>query len=345
MTRPNAFSNARGLLLSFALVLCCAHAASAATQTFVSAKGDDANPCEHDKPCRTIAAALAQTDAGGEVAVLDAGEYGPFKVTRSVKVTAGGGVYAGVTATAGDAVHVEPPTGSAVALRGLTITGKGGERGISYLAPGPSREGSETEPGGVTLHVEGCTVSGFSESGIAFRGHGSLFVKDTTVRGNGGDGIGIRPATSASIRATVVNSRLEKNVSGLVAYSQGMVDVAVVARDTVAAGNKEGGFTSTGEGVRMQLHDCVSTNQPYGLTAAGAGRLTVEGCLLTNHKVALWVIGGGRVFLSGTTVTDNEVGLDNFQPSPGHVYTFSNNRLFGNGVNAQGKPSLVAQQF
>ena len=41
----------------------------------------------------------------------------------------------------------------------------------------------------------------------------------------------------------------------------------------------------------------------------------------------------------------NETGLDNYQANPGHVYTFSNNRLFGNGVNAQGKPSLIAQQF
>lgn len=345
MTRPDTLSRVHGLWLSLALVLCCAQAAGAATQTFVSTQGDDANTCEHDKPCRTIAGALAQTDAGGEVAVLDAGEYGPFKVTRSVKVTAGGGVYAGVTATSGDAVHVAPPTGSIVALRGLTITGKGAERGINYLAPGPARAGSEVQPGGVTLHVENCTVSGFDDAGIAFHGEGTLFVKDATVRGNGGDGIGVRPASGVSVRATVVNSRLEKNVSGLVAYSLGVVDVAVAARDTVSSGNKEGGFTSSGEGVRMQLQACVSTNQPYGLTAGGKGSLTVEGCLLTNHKVGIWVTNGGRVYLSGTTVADNEIGLDNFQQNPGHVYTFSNNRLFNNGVNAQGKPSLIAQQF
>jgi hypothetical protein len=92
MTAPSPDTRARRLWL--ALLPCCAPAASAATQTFVSAKGDDAATCELDKPCRTIAGALLKTDVGGEVAVLDAGEFGPFKVTNSVKVSAGGGVYA-----------------------------------------------------------------------------------------------------------------------------------------------------------------------------------------------------------------------------------------------------------
>ncbi|HEX6182642.1 MAG TPA: right-handed parallel beta-helix repeat-containing protein [Pyrinomonadaceae bacterium] len=344
MMTPSPNTRARRLWLALALVLCCAPAASAATQTFVSAKGDDAKPCEQDKPCRTIAGALLKTDVGGEVAVLDAGEYGPFTVSHSVKVTAGGGVYAGVTAVSGDAVHVASPSGSVVALRGLTITGKGGERGINYLDPGPSR--SEVNPeAGVTLHVEGCTVSGFNDSGIAFHGQGSLFVKDTTVRGNGADGIGLRPASGVRVRASVVNCRLEKNMSGLAAYVPGGGEVIATARDTVAAGNKDVGYASTGPNARMQLQGCIATHQNNGVTAATFGRLTLEGCMLTNLKLGVWVLGGGRVLLSGTTITDNEVGLHNLQADPGHVYTFSNNRLFGNGIDAQGKPSLIAPQF
>jgi hypothetical protein len=192
MSHLSPFGRARSLSLPLALfLLFCAGAAQAAPQTFVSAKGDDANPCEQDKPCRTFAGALLKTDVGGEVAVLDAGEYGPFKVTHSVEV----------------------------------------------------------------------------------------------------------------------------------------------------------GFVATGPGVHVQLQDCVATHQGHGITAAASGRATVEGCLVANHKVGIWVINGDKVFLSGTAVSDNEVGLDNFQPNPGSVYTFSNNRLFNNGVNAQGKPSFIAQQF
>jgi hypothetical protein len=192
----------------------CAHAAQAAPQTFVSAKGDDANACDQDKPCRTFAGALLKTDVGGEVAVLDAGEYGPFKVTQSVKVTAAG-VYAGVTAINGDGVEIASPAGSVVALRGLTITGKGsgvGE-GIKYHAPGPSREEVDEEAG-VTLHVENCTVSGFQYNGISFYNQGSLFVKDTTSRGNGAYGIYVSAAPGTKARASVVNCRLEKNYGG-----------------------------------------------------------------------------------------------------------------------------------
>ena len=344
MSHPCSNARAGRLWLPLALLLlCCAHTAQAAPQTFVSAKGDDANPCEQDKPCRTFASALLKTDVGGEVAVLDAGEYGPFKVTHSVKVTAGGGIYAGVTAFDGDGVEIASPAGSVVALRGLTITGKGtgwGE-GIKYYAPGPSR-GEVDEEAGVTLHVENCTVSGFRYNGIVFRNQGSLFVKDTTVRGNGAYGIYLSSVPGAKVRASVVNCRLEKNYGGLMAEKG---DVDVFARDTVAASNTDVNFQAAGSSVRMQLQGCVASHGNMGAFANWNGHLTLEGCLLTNQKLGLLVLGGARVLLSGTTITDNETGLDNYQANPGHVYTFSNNRLFGNGVNAQGKPSLIAQQF
>ena len=330
------------LALPLLLLLFCAHAAQAAPQTFVSAKGDDANPCDQDKPCRTFAGALLKTDVGGEVAVLDAGEYGPFKVSHSVKVTAAG-VYAGVTAINGDGVEIASPAGSVVALRGLTITGKGsgvGE-GIKYHAPGPSREEVDEEAG-VTLHVENCTVSGFQYNGISFYNQGSLFVKDTTSRGNGAYGIYVSAAPGTKARASVVNCRLEKNYGGLAA-EYGEVDV--FARDTVASGNREYGFRAGGTNVRMQLQGCAASHGRWGAYATWRAHLTLEGCMLTNQEFGLQVIDGARVLLSGTTITDNKVGLDNFQANSGHVYTFSNNRLFGNGVDAQGKPSLIAPQF
>ena len=337
------------LPLALLLVLFfCARAAQAAPQTFVSAsKGDDANTCEQEKPCRTFAGALLKTDVGGEVAVLDAGEYGPFKVTHSVKVTAAG-VYAGVTAYSGDAVHLEPPNGSVVALRGLTFTGKGAERGINYLAPGPARAGDEADPeAGVTLHVEGCTVSGFNNMGVAFFGKGSLFLKDTTVRGNGADGVGIHLLSGVVVRASLVNCRLEKNHNGL-AISAGYAQSGahVTLRDTVVAGNRVMGLEIYGAGVRMQLQDCVLTNNPNGLRVYHSALVALEGCMVSNSStLGLWVSAGGRLSLSGTTVTHNEIGLYNFDANPGHVHTFANNRVFANGVNAQGKPSIVAQQF
>jgi hypothetical protein len=111
MSRRSPHTHTHRLWLSLAFLLCCAHAAHAATQTYVSAAGDDSNPCDRVSPCRTFAGALAKTNNRGELAVLDSGEYGAFTVNFSVKITAVG-VYAGVTVFDPDAVTINPAAGS-----------------------------------------------------------------------------------------------------------------------------------------------------------------------------------------------------------------------------------------
>ena len=57
------------------------------SQTFVSATlGSDSNPCTRMSPCLTFAAALAQTNAGGEIDVLDPGDFGPVTITKSISI-------------------------------------------------------------------------------------------------------------------------------------------------------------------------------------------------------------------------------------------------------------------
>ncbi|HEU4597022.1 MAG TPA: right-handed parallel beta-helix repeat-containing protein [Pyrinomonadaceae bacterium] len=345
MPRTNLSAHARTLFVLAALLLFCAQAAQAAPQTFVSAKGDDANPCAHASPCRTFAGALAKTDFGGELAVLDSGEYGPVTINYSVKITAVG-VFAGITAFDADAVTVKPSSGAVVALRGLTLTGQGGAHGIYYDGPGAARAGDPKEPS-ATLHVENCTISGFTVNGIYFYGNGSLLVKDTTVRNNDVYAIELTAPADEKVRAAIVNSRLEGNHAGLFAHSDDLIEVTV--RDTVAANNQGTGFAATSEGVRMQLQNCVSANQHAGVSAAQGARVTVEGCALTNSKYGIYVTKEGVARVSGTTVTDNEVGVANLDfngvVTYGHVYTFGNNRVFGNKQETEGKPSLIVKQF
>ena len=60
-------------------------------------------------------------------------------------------------------------------LRGLTLTGLGGQNGINVTSVG-------------NLHVEGCVISGFTGYGIyvSLTADGShIFVKDTITRNNG----------------------------------------------------------------------------------------------------------------------------------------------------------------
>src|SRR3989449_8201666 len=71
----------------------CLHVASAQAQlvrTCVSmAKGSDANSasfCHCTTPCRSFATAAANTLSDGEITVLDPGDYGGVRITRSISI-------------------------------------------------------------------------------------------------------------------------------------------------------------------------------------------------------------------------------------------------------------------
>src|SRR5215475_8931779 len=97
-----------------------------ANRTFVSGSGSDANPCSLSAPCRSFAGALAQTNAGGEIAVLDTAGYGAVTITQSVSIVNEEGVEAGVTVTSGDGITISAGSGDVVNLRGLTLVGATG---------------------------------------------------------------------------------------------------------------------------------------------------------------------------------------------------------------------------
>lgn len=154
--------------------------AAAAPLTYISSAGDDNNPCSRSAPCRTFAGGLSKTEANGDLIVLDSGIYGPLHINKSVRVTAVG-VYAG-TGRPGDipaSVSVGP--NDVVVLRGLTIIG-----GYGYSGVGWNTALNYTQGG--TLHIEDCTIAQ-GEWGIAFRGAGRLFVKDSFIKDNSGVGI------------------------------------------------------------------------------------------------------------------------------------------------------------
>src|SRR5271169_508568 len=117
---------------SFAFVaLALAFTAGAAAQnnrSFVATTGNDANSCSAAAFCRTFAAALAVTNPGGEIVVVNSGGYGPATITEPVVINAVG-IDASITATSGNGVTVATP--GAVTLNGLNLDGDGtGNDGI-----------------------------------------------------------------------------------------------------------------------------------------------------------------------------------------------------------------------
>ncbi len=359
------------LTFSFIATILLTTAAQALPQTFVSATGNNANSCERADPCRTFAGALIKTDVGGEIIVLDAGEYGPVNITKSVKITAVG-VYAGINAVGGgtSAVAITVGATDVVVLRGLTITGMGAANGVSFTARG-------------TLHVEGCTISGFTAAGISFTAAGQLFVKDSFVRNNNNIGIHVAPRSSTAT-ASIDHCRMERNAYGVRADGGTGRNPQVTIRDSVAADNTTSGFYVTGapaqmnvfdsqavhnggsgfyaiSGAKLSAHHCLSANNATngflastqgivstkdctaanntgnGMASLSSSTMNIEGGeLVNNGSSGLSVTGGATALISDTMVTGNNVGLKNDTANPGTLKTFGNNQVNNNTTDKSG---------
>lgn len=161
---------------SLLIALVSSAAQSQATRTYVSGVGDDVNPCSRTAPCRTFAGAIAKTQAGGEISVLDPGGFGTVIIRKSITIDGTGMLAsslgaAGTTGITIDITEVKDPSISAVRLRGLSINGLGtGANGININTGG-------------SVSVEDCVIDGFKGSGIRV-GAGRVFVRNTTIRNN-----------------------------------------------------------------------------------------------------------------------------------------------------------------
>jgi hypothetical protein len=286
---------ASAFVLVTALVLMGTPAQAQASRTWVSGVGDDANPCSRTAPCKTFAGAISKTAAKGEISVLDPGGFGAVTITKSISIEAGG-VVAGVLAAGTNGIIVNAGVNDVVILRGLTIEGFGtGLLGIKFLAGG-------------ALHVENCTINGFTLGGIDFAPSGAsdLFVKDTFIRDSIGTGILVRGNASASIDGV----RLERNNHGLRAEDGSNVTV----RNSLAAGSVKHGFSVSvvAGSAELNIESSVATgNGNAGLLAAGAlAKARISNTMMTGNGEGLTIMGGAQVI------------------------SFGNNRVAGNGSTA-----------
>jgi hypothetical protein len=295
--------NARSIPLLFGSCLIALFFVSTATaqaqRTFVSGLGSDANPCSRASPCRTFVQAISQTNAGGEVIVLDSAGYGPFTVSTSVSIIAPPGVYAGISVFSGDGIDVNASGPDVVILRGLTINSQGGSSGITFTS-------------GKALHVENCEVNGFQGPGIVSSSTGSLFITDSILRGNA-DGIAVNGSSNSGV--SIDHVRLEGNTGFGLLVDTGKVSLA----DSVISGsNTNLQAVSNGTVTDVNVENCVVANSSTG--------------------VAIFVnaLGGGSTTLrlSNSTVTDNQIGL--WQHSPALLLSRGNNTVEGNGTNTMG---------
>jgi hypothetical protein len=291
-------------------------------RTFVSAQtGNDANTvnnCSLALPCRNFNAAIGVVNAGGEVVALDSGGYGVTTISKAVTLTSPSGVYAAITAlTAGSsAITVTAANTDTVVLRGLTLTGLGGQEGINVTSVG-------------NLHVEGCVISGFTSNGINLNltADGShILVKDTITRNNGMTGVEIR-TTTGLVRASVDNCRSERNgLYGFRAFDNSRVTI----NRSVASGNTNAGFFAysnvAAATAELNCSECASSSNGYGFAAfAGSGGVAT---MRVSHSIAI-----------------NNTDYGFLQTTAGVFESLANNLVRGNTVgNTSGTITIIGAQ-
>lgn len=284
------------LLAALASAVVGAPTVSAAPRTFVASNGQDINPCSLAFPCRSFAAALALTDVGGELIVLDSAGYGPVTITKSVSIAAPDGVYAGVTAPSGNGITVTAGAGDVVSLRGLRLNGTGATHGIQVTAVGQ-------------LHVARTEIAGFTGRGIDFAAPGSLYVSDSAARDNGETGVHVQTVSGVAI-ASIDRSRFSANgFNGVVIATNAQGAIT----NSVAENNGSVGFLVDAGGW-ASISDCKISrvgNDGYAILARGAGSVaTVSRCDVSGTFYGVAAEGvGARLTATDTTVHHSSFGF------------------------------------
>jgi hypothetical protein len=320
---------------------------AASDRTFVASYGADANRsagCGPATPCRTLDAALAVTNAGGQVVVLDSGAYGPapIRITHSVSITAADGVYAEVAVPPGaNGVEISG-SGVAVALKGLTISDVAGNDGLRMTS-------------GASLLIEGCTIIGNANaatSGIYTNGPITVRIVDSTVR-DGYDGISLVNGAVATIKGVRLlnNSNIGLNVQG---ESAGIPTTVAVA-DTLAAGGAIGLYAESvvrGATAQVSIDRSVvsgngigieSSNDLPGSEAVGTVSVGVSNSLISDNRYGLRAMGASATMYLNASTISNSATCAISTATPDVIYTYGNNVIRNSG-NCGSSMTAVALQ-
>jgi len=323
------------------------HAAS--QRTFVSTSGLNNANCFINTPCRDFAAALAATSPAGEIIVLDSGGYGSVAIGQSVSIIAPSGVYAGISVLAGDGVTVAAGAAGKVTLRGLTINGQGGNRGIVVTSA-------------AEVHIEQCIVTNMIADGIRIDGGTRIEVRSGLVRSNGGNGLNVA-AGAPEVR--LIDSEFSRNTSHGILIVVGNLDAQRIVADqngsnglsadpttatAVVVTISDSAFTAnsvTGAIARPDVAGASASLSIVRSTSArnvgggfGVNTFNAGTAFLTIANSAAVDNNGKGIIVSGTNATGNVANSTvarnasfDFDQRPGAIFmSAGNNTLSGRGA-------------
>ena len=297
-------------VLTAALVAGFASLAQAqATRTWVSAVGDDVNPCSRTAPCKSFAGAISKTAEGGEIDALDPGGYGSLTITKAITIDGGtGSGWASVLASSTNGFTVNITGGThindaVVIVRNITFNGTSqspsaaGINGINYLKA-------------AQLIVENCVFENFSTAGIneSLASTGILYVHDCFFDNTG---TGILANTGSGFAVAEINHcRFNALTNGVNTTANAFATV----RDCYF------GLVSGGSAVQ----------------AAAGCQISVANSMFANNSIGANV-AGGTVRLSNNDFFNNTTAVS------GTAESANNNRFQGNGTDGNTSNVIVVK--
>jgi hypothetical protein len=286
------------ILTVSSLMLACGEAPTApGAHTWVSVTGDDANPCSSKAPCKTFAAAMSKTPAGGEISVLEPGDFGAISLTKTITFNGEGSTLH--VAAGSNGLTVNAGINDVVTIKNLTLTGTGGGNGIKFLS-------------GNHLMIESVTISGFAggngldvELGQDGQG-GKLLVKDSSIANCGKAGFKMS-TTAGFATATFDNVKLAGSVNG----------IEIGGGHTYVLLNRSSVTSHTGSGV---------------LTSAALSVINVENSIIGFNSTGVNAnAAGSTIRLSGNGIYHNGEGLKLVAGAT--IASDGTNRVEGNGAS------------
>jgi hypothetical protein len=268
------------MFLVLTVLLMAPPAQAQGTRTWVSGVGDDANPCSRTAPCKTFAGAISKTAAGGEISVLDSGDFGAVTITKAITIN-GGGTLAGILSAGITGIIVSAGVNDNVVIRSVSINGVGtGINGIRFLA-------------GKSLTLDNVTISGFTTRGVdmSMAATAKLIARNTRIT-NGATGIFIT-TTGGTAQASLEDVHLTGLTNGVEVSSNGRATIS----NSVISGNSSNGILASASTTRINVDGCqISFNDLTGVNASVAGSvIRLSSNEIVNNNTGISIAAGAFV--------------------------------------------------
>jgi len=297
---------------ALSLSLLAASPAYAVRLTFVANNGVDSGDCSSPAaPCATLQFAHGQTDAGGELKILNPGNYLSFTISKGIAITGVPGASV-IRAVAGNAITINVPSSTFqkdfVSITGLEIDGRfgAGTFGVAVQQVGQ-------------LTIKNCYIHNFSSFGVLMdvTRNVKFLIEDTLVSNNGTEAIRVRASGLSATGALSRVASVHNGFAGLRVLAGAKVHIA----DSVFSGNFSAGILA-------------------GSSASGdvGGDLSVTRSSFQGSTSGIRVLAGSNLRIDNSSLTDNTIGL-NLETSV-VAKSAGNNFIAGNTTDVQGPGTI-----